>query len=379
MNVIEIVRDERPEVSPLDPVHRDAVRRRLTGSADSPRLTTRRSQIEAAPSVPASPRRPPRWLAAVAAVLVAAALGAIVIVDGRRTPVTSQAPTGSNVPVEPSPQAVRDIVNNIGSASDPVECDVLTAEVERVATATDPYGGPDYEWWVAPTSGGGRSETVVQLDADGQVIGGGGGSLHCNPTAGDIYSGGGGGNGGPSPMVSHVGQVSVGATAVVLTFPGPVTVEVPVNANGYFLTILAEDPNGPFSYPERVDAIDGTGAVVATRDYRRRASTTETTPPMTSTGLGSGGLSMVPEGNGASASADNGPDGLGFISVAQLNQAASENGFKDASPDPMMAFIADCLVRNGYDVTLHASGFSSRAPDEEVVSCNGELRALTVP
>jgi hypothetical protein len=230
---------------------------------------------------PPERRSPTRALAAAAAV-VAAVGGLTVLATRDQSPAASNQPTQSPTrqpddpftpptigpsdtsPLPTTPQAVQDSVEADG-VSDHAECEVLSAELERVATATDPYGGPDYEWWIAPTRGGGQSETVVQLDADGQIIGGGGGSLSCDPApVVDIYWSGGGGKGEPNPMVSHGGQVSLEATAVILTFPGQPPVQVPVNRDGYFLTVLAEDPNGPFSYPERIDALDSTGAIVAT-------------------------------------------------------------------------------------------------------------------
>jgi hypothetical protein len=223
------------------------------------------------------PRRSPvRALAAAAAVV--AVIGGLTAIAARdrspaasnqpapsptgqdSNPISTQAndPWGGVAPPTIAPQPVNDSVGSF-----PAGCEPLTANL--VATAPDPYGGPDYEYWIAPTNGGGQHETVAQVDADGQTIGGAGGSTSCDPApVVDIYWSGGGGKGVPNPMVGHGGKVNVEATEVVLTFPGQPPVQVPVNAEGYFLTVIAEDPAGPFSSPERIDALDSTGAIVAT-------------------------------------------------------------------------------------------------------------------
>ncbi len=194
-----------------------------------------------------------------AAVLLLGGLGAIVVVTRNQdtAPATSVPPAPTEVRREP--------VDFLRGVLGDEQCEVLVAEAERVAVAADPYGGADYEWWVAPTSSGGLSEAVVQVDADGQVTGGLGRGSACAPTPpADIEWSGGGGQSGPPPLVGHGGHVNVEATAVVLTFPGQEPVEVPVNADGHFLTVLPEDPAGPFSAPERIDALDSDGRIVAT-------------------------------------------------------------------------------------------------------------------
>lgn len=240
----------------VDPQVAQHLRRTLTAAAD----TTPRP-IPIASSMP-NVQRPGRerlLMRAAAVALVVGGVGGIFAVaqHQRVAPATSVPPA----PTEPGPEPIDDDPGVPGGE----QCEVLSAEAERVAVANDPYGGADYEWWVAPTTGGGRSDTVVQVDAEGQVTGGLGGSLACTPTPRtDIEWFGGGGQSGPPPLVSHGGHVSVKATAVVLTFPGQEPVELPVNPDGYFLTILPEHPTGPFSTPERIDALGSDGRIVAT-------------------------------------------------------------------------------------------------------------------
>lgn len=57
--------------------------------------------------------------------------------------------------------------------------------------------------------------------------------------------------------------MNVEASAVVLTFPGQAPVQVPVDADGYFLKVVRQDPSGAFSAPERIDALDSNGVTVA--------------------------------------------------------------------------------------------------------------------
>lgn len=181
-------------------------------------------------------------------------------------PTDALEPAPTTVPADVTPIQ---LMEDMGQADDDqphaVGCEVITAEAIRVAVATDPYGGPDYEWWTAPTGGGGRSEIVVQVGDRGQTVGGAGGSLGCDPAAPvAIDWHGGSGNGPPNPAVVHGGHVYVEASTVVLTFPGQAPVQVPVNADGYFLEVFPEDPSGAFSAPERIDALDSNGITVAT-------------------------------------------------------------------------------------------------------------------
>jgi hypothetical protein len=184
-------------------------------------------------------------------------------------PTPSTAPATSTVTVAapaPTPvQLLRDMSQVPEGSADAAACEVLTDEAQRVAVAADPYGGSGYEWWTAPTRGGGRADLVTQLAADGQSANGGSGGAGCAPAPNqDIEWNGGGGNGPPRPAVQHGGHVNVRAASVVITFPGQEPVQVPINADGYFLTVLPEDPSGPYSHPERIDALDNAGNIVAT-------------------------------------------------------------------------------------------------------------------
>lgn len=238
----------------VDPQAAEHVRRTLAAVAET---TPRPIAASQSRKVAGRSGREATLVRVAAVVLLLGGVGAVFAVTRLREP----APAAS-VPSSP-PEDVQESLERTVPAD--AECEVLSAQAERVAVAADPYGGPDYEWWVSPTAGGGLSETVVQVDAVGRVTGGLGGSLACTPIPhADIEWSGGGGGSGPPPVVGHTGHVSVEAATVVLTFPGEEPVEVPVNPDGYFLTILPEHPAGPFSSPERIEALDSSGRVVAT-------------------------------------------------------------------------------------------------------------------
>lgn len=150
-----------------------------------------------------------------------------------------------------------------------LECVVLGADAERVATADDPYGGPDYQWWIAPSSTGGYWEVVLQVDGDGRGIGGAGGGGGCEPLPEDpsgISWSGGGGNGPPKPAVNWGGRVPAEAAQVRLTFDGEPPIVTAVQSDGYFLVVLPEDPSATFGFPpDTIEALDDEGRVVATR------------------------------------------------------------------------------------------------------------------
>jgi len=149
-----------------------------------------------------------------------------------------------------------------------LDCLVQAADARRVATAEDPYGGPEYQWWVAPTTTGGSWDLVVQIDGDGREIGGAGGGGGCEPPPEDpsgISWSGGGGNGPPKPAVTWGGRVPAEAVDVRLTFGGEPPIVTAVQSDGYFFIVLPDDPAGPFgSPPDTIEALDDDGDVIAT-------------------------------------------------------------------------------------------------------------------
>ncbi len=238
----------------VDPQVADHLRRTLAAVAD----TTPRPIAATRPTV--AGRRPGRERTFARDAAVALVLGGV----GGIFAVTQHQGAAPATSVPPAPtETSREPTDDSGVAA-PDPCEIISAEEERVAVAADPYGGGDYEWRVAPTAGGGRSDNFVQVDAEGQVTGGLGGSLECTPTLADIQWFGGGGQSGPPPLVGIGGYVGVEAAAVVLTFTGQEPIELPVNADGYFLTVLPESPAGPFAFPERIDALGSDGRIVAT-------------------------------------------------------------------------------------------------------------------
>ena len=154
----------------VDPQVADHLRRTLRAVAD----TTPRP-IAVARSTAAGRAGRERTFARVAAVaLVLAGVGGIVAVAQRQ----GEAPATS-VPPAPTETSRVPIDSSVMPEGDQCE---LSAQAERVAVAANPYGGAGYEWWAAPTVGGGRADNIVQVDADGQVIGGLGGGSACTPT-----------------------------------------------------------------------------------------------------------------------------------------------------------------------------------------------------
>jgi hypothetical protein len=133
----------------------------------------------------------------------------------------------------------------------------------RLATAADPNGGDDFEWWAAETAGGGMADVVMQVDDDGNSASGGGGSCGNQPSPdqadGLWWSGG----SGSDDHVAHSGHVPEGAVAVRLTFGDHEPVTVDANARGYFLVVIPESACCEWSFPDRLEALDADGAVVA--------------------------------------------------------------------------------------------------------------------
>lgn len=157
------------------------------------------------------------------------------------------------------PGAVEDFMGT--GVGGPFPCEVV-GEPVRLATAQDPRGGANFEWWAAETAGGGKSDVVIQIDDDGNSVGGGGGGCGNEPSPGEDdglwWSGG----GGSDSEVVHGGHVPDDAVAARLTFENGESVTVDANERGYFLVILAESACCEWSFVELLEALDEHGDVI---------------------------------------------------------------------------------------------------------------------
>jgi hypothetical protein len=144
-------------------------------------------------------------------------------------------------------------------------CRILLDELQLVASAADPAGGPDYGIWTAPTEGGGEYRVETQLSDDGEIPSSlsSGGSCEREPKP-SIDFGGGSATG---EWVNYSGRVHVDAAEVVLQFADLPALAIPLSEGGWFIDVRAGRFGEPPPMPMTVTAIDQNGRTVASLDF----------------------------------------------------------------------------------------------------------------
>lgn len=169
--------------------------------------------------------------------------------------------------LEAEPEPPDDLADMFGGPGMDPECRLLTDDAELLAEFEEVNGGR-HEWWAVPTAGGGRADVVVEFDAGGNSMGSSGG-MACNTDDLELQHGAEGltwtGGGGTDAYVTHGGRAPAGSAVVRMTFRGhpPVDVEV---ANGVYFTVLNHSAAGEWSFPDKVEAFDDDGNLLATWD-----------------------------------------------------------------------------------------------------------------
>lgn len=144
MNVLQIVRDERPDVAPLDTRTREDLRARVVGEStrDRPEPLLVDDDVVMPGSGPAGVTQRRYWLSLAAIVLVAAGLAAVIVAVTRPEPSAPAAPSATT-PGSGSPAYEPDTVPVVESLPDPFTAVANDdASDDGSATTTSATGAP---------------------------------------------------------------------------------------------------------------------------------------------------------------------------------------------------------------------------------------------